>query len=270
MFPYIDLGFFQLPMYGVMLFTAFLAALWLARRRAPQYGLTKEAVVDLATLMIVCGLIGGRLLYVFLNVEYFIQHPAKIVFNRSDFVFFGGAAGGLLALIVYCRYKSLDSWNVGDAIAPAGALGHAIGRIGCLFQGCCYGRVCHLPWAIRFPANRDFELFYNPAFAAHVERYGLSPDAPYSLPVHPSQLYESVLNLAICGILLWLSPRRRFRGQLVLSYGTLYAASRFSVEFTRGDLERGGWSWLSTSQWISLALLATCAVLWRLRGKKPA
>lgn len=258
-FPYIDLGFFKLPMYGLMLLAGFAAGLWLARRRAVRYGLPPEVMIDLATVLIVAGLAGGRLLFVFLHWDYFLQHPEKIIFNRSDFVFFGGAVTGVAAGYLFCRWKRLPFADVGDAVAPAAALGHAFGRLGCFSLGCCYGKVCQLPWGVCFPPNDSEGPFANPVYWNQVHDGLISQTAQCSLPVHPTQLYESVGNVCICLILLGLTRFQRFRGQILLSYLLGYAALRFCIEFYRGD-PRGAWGAFSTSQWVGLVVFLVAAV----------
>lgn len=269
MFPYLDLGFFKLPMYGLMLLVGFLSGLWLARHRAAQYGVPKETLLDLATYIILAGLAGARLLYVLLHLEYFWRHPHRIIFNRSDFVFFGGAVAATVVVYLFCRARSLSLWDVTDCFAPGAALGHAFGRVGCFLQGCCYGARCDLPWAVRFPSNLDPSgretTFANPAFADHVDHFGLPADAPFSFPVHPTQLYESAANLLIAAVLIWLSRRQRFRGQIIVTYIALYSLARFTIEHFRGDLERGVFGPFSTSQWIAAVTFVAALVLWRVR-----
>ena len=108
----------------------------------------------------------------------------------------------------------MPAWTLADILAPSIALGHVFGRIGCLLNGCCYGRECHLPWAIRYPAGQ--------------------PNVP-TTPVHPTQVYEAVLNLGLYVALAWLYRRKKFQGQIFAFYLVGYAVVRSVVECFRGD-----------------------------------
>jgi phosphatidylglycerol:prolipoprotein diacylglycerol transferase len=131
-------------------------------------------------------------------------------------------------------------WKGGDILAPSVALGHAIGRIGCLFNGCCYGRACNLPWAVHFPAGH----------------------ATYPNGVHPTQIYESVLNFLLYAGLAWLYRKKKFDGQVFASYLVGYACIRSFVEMFRGDYPQyyfGGW--VTPAHLVSIAILAAGLVL---------
>jgi phosphatidylglycerol---prolipoprotein diacylglyceryl transferase len=161
-------------------------------------------------------------------------------------VFYGGLIGGALAFTLAVRLKKLPMWKVADIYAPSIALGYVFGRIGCLLNGCCYGRACSLPWAIRFPAD-------NPL---HAPTY----------PVHPTEVYESLLNLGLYVALAWLYRRKKFDGQVFAVYLISYAALRSFVEMFRGDyLEYqhylGGWA--TPAHLVSFVILAAgLTLLW--------
>ena len=132
-----------------------------------------------------------------------------------------------VACIFYTRLKKLPLWKVADILAPSIALGCVFGRIGCLLNGCCYGRACNLPWAIRFPAG--------------------NPLNPPTFPVHPTEIYDSLLNLGLYAFLAWLYRRKKFDGQVFGVYLVCYAVLRSFVEMFRGDYPEyqhylGGWA----------------------------
>jgi phosphatidylglycerol:prolipoprotein diacylglycerol transferase len=145
--------------------------------------------------------------------------------------------GASIAFVLYTRWKKLPPWKLADVVAPSLALGYAIGRIGCLLNGCCYGRECDLPWAITFPPE--------------------SRGAPPGVPRHPTQLYDSLLSLGWSVVLAWLFRRKKFDGQIFAIYLIGYALLRSLVEVFRGDYPQrylGGWA--TPAQVVSMGILA--------------
>ena len=212
-----DMGGFSIHTFGLLVGLGFVAGLWVASRLAVRVGFKPELVYDLAVPWIIVGaLIGARTVYV---VTYWKQdfaghpwHEALAVW-RGGLVYYGGLIGGTLAAVLRLRRLGLPIWKVGDCLAPGIALGHVFGRIGCLFNGCCFGRHANYPWSIRFPVG----------------------SIPGNLPVHPTQIYEALLNLALAGALAWFHGRRRFDGQVFSLYLIAYAFVRSFTEFFRGD-----------------------------------
>lgn len=163
---------------------------------------------------------------------------------HGGLVFYGGLIGASLTFIVYVRLKQLPLWKVADVFAPSIALGYVFGRIGCLLNGCCYGRACDLPWAIQFPPN--------------------NPLHPPTYPVHPTEVYDSLLNLGLYGALAWLYRRKKFDGQVFAVYLVSYAVLRSLVEVFRGDYPQyqhflGGWA--TPAHLVSFGILAAGVVL---------
>lgn len=242
-------GNFAVYWYGVFVALGFLAGIWTAARRAPFQGLAPERVVDLGPWLIVGALIGARTLYVLSYwEEEFRQAPwwEVFMFRKGGLVFYGGFIGSVLACLLYTRAKRLPLWKVADVMAPSVALGHAFGRLGCLMNGCCYGRACDLPWAIRYPSGHE----------------------TYPLPVHPTQIYDSLLNLALYAGLAWFYRHRKHEGQVFAAYLVGYAILRFAVEFFRGDYAvryLGGWA--TPAQLLSLLILAVGLALWQWLSK---
>ena len=237
----IRIGSFAIPSYGVALACAFLASIWLLRRRAPAFGVRPDDAADVAIWLLLSGLLGAKvLLLVVEGPRYLASGEAFVEFLRSGGVFYGGLIGAVLALAVLLRKRHIGFWTFADMAAPAVALGHAIGRIGCFLAGCCWGRECSFPWAVTFT---------DPAAERNV-------GVPIGVPLHPAQVYESIGLFALCALLL-LFEKRRWSGQTFAWYLGGYAVLRGTIEFFRGD-PRGSvlGGALSTSQLIALAGLA--------------
>ena len=239
---------FTLHTYGVLLAIAFLAGLWVASRQAKKAGLDSTRVTDMAVWVLIAGLIGAKLLLVLVDWRYFSTSPAELwTLFKSGGVFYGGLIGGILVAWWYIRRHKLQGWAVVDVLAPGVITGQAIGRLGCFAAGCCWGKPAQVPWAVTF----------TDVYSAR------AVGTPLDTPLHPSQIYESVAAFLILAFLLWLAPRKKFHGQVMLAYIALYSATRFVLEFWRGDPDRGTWfnGALSTSQLIGIVLILGVAVL---------
>jgi phosphatidylglycerol:prolipoprotein diacylglycerol transferase len=241
----LPLGPLTIHWYGVLVAIGFLVGLWTAGRRAPLAGVAGEKIADLGPWLIVGALLGARTLYV---ISYWDEQFAGgtlwdiLNIRLGGLVYYGGLIGAVVACILCARWKRLPLWRVADILAPSIALGYVFGRIGCLMNGCCYGRACALPWAIRFPE-------------------GNALNAP-TTPVHPTQIYDSLLSLALYAGLAWLFRRRKFDGQVFAFYLMGYAVTRSFVELFRGDysaehLHAG----LTPAHLVSLATFTAGAVL---------
>lgn len=148
--PFLNIA---IPSYGAMLGLGFLTALWVARRRSRQAGENPDHITNFATVALVAGIIGARLMYVLHDWSYFLENPKEVFAVWSGGLeFLGGVIGALLVMILYWRAKKLNVLKFLDILAPALMLGLAFGRMGCFLNGCCFGGLCELPWAIRFPA----------------------------------------------------------------------------------------------------------------------
>lgn len=245
-----------------MIAVAFMVGLWTASRRAVRENVAPENIMDLGPWLIVGTVVGARALYVLSYwKEEFAGRPFSAVFKvwEGGLVFYGGLIGATLAATIFIRYKKLPIWKVADIVAPSIALGYVFGRIGCLLNGCCYGRECSLPWAIRFP----------PGHATH-------PMGAPATPVHPTEIYDSLLNLGFYIFLAWLFRRKKFDGQVFGTYLIGYALLRSFVEVFRGDYPPdqhylGGWA--TPAQLVSIGILAVgfalLVFLPRPRSKAP-
>jgi phosphatidylglycerol:prolipoprotein diacylglycerol transferase len=228
--------------YGVLLAVAFLAGLWVAGRQARKEGLSQERVTDLAVYLLIAGLLGAKLLLLATDWFYYSNNPRQLLtIMQSGGVFYGGLLAALPVAWWYVRRHSLPGWQTADALAPGIAIGQVIGRLGCLAAGCCYGRPASVPWAVTFTD-------------VHASRV---VGTPLDTALHPVQLYESLAVLGIFFVLLRMTPRKSFHGQVVVCYLALYAVARFALEFYRGDASRGSvfGGLLSTSQFISVLVV---------------
>jgi len=242
----LKLGSLTLHWYGVLVAIGFLVGLWTASRRAPRADVPAEAVADLGPWLILGALVGSRALYVISYWKTLFDDPLIprapwteiFMVQRGGLVYYGGLIGAALAVVLRTRSKQLPLWRLADVLAPSIALGCVFGRLGCLMNGCCYGRPAALPWAIRFPHD-------SPAWQQH-RALGLADEQGRSAWVHPTQLYDALLNLALYAGLAWLFRRRRFDGQVFAVYLMGYALFRSVVELFRGDYPAshrlGGWT----------------------------
>jgi len=258
MFPeLIHTKWLTIPTYGVLVAAAFLVALWLAGRLAAREGLNTDAVTNLGIYCALSALAGAKLMMFLVDIPYYSQHPGEIfsiATLRAGGVFYGGLIAALGVSWWYLKKTKLPPLKTADIFAPAIALGHGIGRIGCFMAGCCWGVECDRPWAVTFT---------NPA--AH-ELVGV----PLGTPLHPTQLYEAISEFVIAAILYRMIRKPHANGSIIASYLILYSAVRFIVEFYRNH-EQGnlGGGPLDTSQWISLALFMA-GTLWLFRTRKAA
>ena len=272
----IRIGNLPIGTYGVAIVVGLLAGLGLVSHLARRRNLQVDFFWDLAFVLLISGFLGARLLFILLNWAEFLDHPASLIFSRQGFVFLGGFFSALLVGIWFTLHRRMPLLDAADLLAPGLVLAHAIGRIGCFFAGCCYGRICETghghPFlealAIRFPLVTDpaglADPMFNFAWRAQHDAGLLAADATSTLPIVPIQLFESAGNFLICLALVWLWRRRLFSGQIFALYLMLYSAQRFGLEFLRGDTDRGLWlgGALSTSQILSCVTLTVALWLW--------
>jgi len=280
--------------YGLLVGLGFAVAILRLRRRGRRLGFDGGRLLDFAFWCLVVGLAGSRLAYVAVNAGAFWRacfDPAgaggrlaggclaPLRFWEGGLVFYGGAAAAAAVAVWFCRKERWSFARLGDAAAPSLALGHVFGRLGCLLAGCCFGAPCAAPWGLAFPPG---SVAFDDLHAAGALGWG----AIHTMPLHPTQLYEALGELAIFGVLVLLE-RRQDRiaapapaGHVLLAYVASYAGLRFVVELFRGDAARGHLlTWtsprlaaalglpaeqpllLSTSQLASLVALALVAAV---------
>lgn len=233
--------------YGVLLAAAYLLGLQFALMRARSRGLHSQRVMDLGIWIIISALVGAKLLLLIVDFDQFTTNPRDLLsLARSGGVFYGGLIAAVVVALIYLRRHQMPLWTTTDVFAPGIALGHVIGRLGCLLAGCCFGKPTSVPWAI---------TFNDPAAMANV-------GTPLGVPLHPAQLYEAGAEALILGFLLLFERRGRpFPGRTFWSYMLLYGVSRFIVEFYRGDSRGMVFDVLSTSQFVSILLVPLSVVM---------
>jgi len=224
MYPVLfKIGRFELHSYGVMLAAAFAVSVFLAVKRGQKVGFTFSQIYDITIVVIFSSLIGSRMAYVVLHFDEFrgrmwdiinpIQSNGQI--GISGMVQLGGVVFAIAAVIIYVRIKSLSLGKVSDVLTPSLAIGIAIGRIGCFLNGCCFGKPCDLPWAIKFPPGSFAHYAYN------------------DTAVHPTQLYAVFYALLIFIILTIVDKKKPFHGFNLALFMILYGIARYINESLR-------------------------------------
>ncbi len=232
----IEIGGFTLYTYGFFVALGFISAVWISQYLARPYKIKPQSVTDIFFVILISAILGARMLYVLINFKEYQSNPLEIIkIWNGGLVFFGGFVAAAITLYIYLKKQKYNTWLIADIIAPGIAFGHALGRIGCLFAGCCYGKISDLPFAIEFSHPRSL--------------------APLHVSLHPTQIYSAVSNLLIFVLLLWLSRKKKFNGMVFLCYVMIYSFLRAVIEFFRGDF-RGDFlfDFLSLSQGIGIVV----------------
>jgi phosphatidylglycerol:prolipoprotein diacylglycerol transferase len=227
-----QIGAWTLRSYSIVTEIGIIVGIIVAYRVARRHGIPGETFLDMAIWTVIAGIVGSRLYYVAIawEQERFYAEPIRILYSwEGGLVFQGAIVGAVLALGFMVRRHRYSFWMLGDIGAVGLAIGHAIGRWACFFEGCCYGEAADVPWAVLFPNHAD--------------------------PVHPTMIYESLANLAIFAV-LWQADRRKpFFGFTFSLYLVLYSTVRFLNEFLRGDPAEVLLG-LRLAQWVCLATIA--------------
>jgi len=301
LFRFFDTGF---PAYFVLLLSGFLFATALGVLWARRIGENPDVVVDLSLGMLIAGVAGSRILHVLADgyfwdyvhlctdpklVDWHLEktecvsdlyrgvwdaekgvcHPketdcfAWAKFWAGGLTYYGGFIGATAAAVVLLKRDKFSFWKAADMAGFAIPMGLCFGRMGCLLAGCCFGAPSSAPWAMSFPPR-------SPASDAQAKVHLLETARAWSLPVHPTQVYESAASLAIAAYCLFvLHPKKRYDGHVFAASLALYAIARFVIEFLRRD-DRGGALSLSTSQIIGVGLVAAAFAIHRYRTGAPA
>lgn len=253
MFPVlVRIGPLTIHTYGFLIAVGFLTALGLAMRQAKKEGISQDKIVDLGFYVLISAIVGSRLFFIFTEWSHFAQHPLDMVkIWEGGLVFYGGLLFGVPAAVIYAKRHSLPVWKTADIWAPSIAIGHSIGRLGCFCAGCCYGKPAEgIPWAVTFTDPGTL--------------------AVRGVPLHPSQVYESLAELLNFLVLIVL--RRFFKtfdGQLFWIYILNYSVIRSIIEVYRGDEVRGFiLPGFSISQGISVVMFAAAVVMILRLGKQ--
>jgi len=244
MHPFIHVLGRDVPMYWLCGFVGLIFASGLAmlRRRAARFRTPADDIFHMILLCMVGALVGAKLFQVIGLIISRATQPdfwtietwTGIIYSGG--VFYGGLIGGGVAGAIYIRKYKLDTHDVLDILVPSVLLFHALGRVGCFFAGCCYGR--EAAWGVTFTQSLG---------------------APNGVPLIPVQLFEAGFNIIILAVLLIWRPDRKHKGILLPMYLAAYAIGRFVLEFMRGDASRGVFIF-STSQWISLLVILPAAI----------
>jgi len=266
-----SIGAFEVRWYGIMVVLAVVAVIAISLREAKRVGLAEEHIYSVGLWGIIGGIIVSRLFHVIDKWGYYMAHPGQII-GFEGLTVYGAVLGALLAVLIYGLVNKLPFWHqglriylsqvvrffwqIGDVIAPGAILGQAIGRIGCLMNGCCYGLPTSLPWGV---------VYTNPGSYC-----------PLDETFQPTQIYHLIWNLIGFGILWSLRRRLKPQGSLFLLYLALYAAGDLSIRFVRvGEPFRSGMFFnMQQAQLIGIIILLVTVPwlvvrMWRVRAQAP-
>ena len=241
----LKIGSLTITGYGLMIAIGLLAAIFLADYRAKKKGLNDDAVWTIAILVASIGFIGAKLLFVIVEFDMFLEDPMAVL-GSQGFVVYGGIIVGALTGYIYTKVKKIDFLTYLDLVIPSVSVAQGFGRIGCFLAGCCYGRETTTALGVVFPEGSL---------------------APAGISLLPTQIYSSVGNFIIAGILIWYSTKTKVKGNVGAMYMLLYGIGRFAVEILRND-SRGSVGQLSTSQFISIFIVLGGIVLFAVNNKR--
>jgi phosphatidylglycerol:prolipoprotein diacylglycerol transferase len=231
---------FTIHTYGFFVAVAFIAAIFYLSHsieKSKEKIISQNDLYSLVMYIMIFGVVGARLFFVFTDLNEFILYPLNIFkIWQGGLVFYGGFIAVIIFMYAYAKRKKIFLFKLGDFFVPALALGHALGRIGCFFAGCCYGKESSLPWAV---------VFINEKSLAVREK-----------PLHPTQLYEAFANFLLFVCLHFYSKKERRSGVSFAVYIIGYAVLRFVIEFFRSDYRGTQYFGLSVAQIISVFLFA--------------
>lgn len=202
--------------YGLLMAVAFLVGIWMARGRARREGIDPNLIIDLSVFVILASVAGARAAYVLVRWDYFSHDPVSVLrIWEGGLAQYGGILVGAVTGILFFRSRGIDIWRGADLLVPSVAMGVAIGRVGCFMNGCCFGRPCGLPWGVVFSHDS----------AAGLQFPGIH--------VHPTQLYEAIIALAVVFVVLAVERRKPFDGFLLWLFVILLAGYRFLIDPVR-------------------------------------
>jgi len=252
---------FSLPTYGLLVATGVVVGLIIAVKVGRRQGLDPDKVWNLGIFAVLSAILGAKVLLVINDFGYYTSHPSEIfsfATLQAGGVFYGGLIAAVAVSIWYIRSNHMPALRTCDSFAPGLALGHSIGRLGCFAAGCCYGKPTSHFWGVTFT---------NPLAQQWV-------GTPLGVPLQPTQLFESAVELANFVFLYWLVKRKKFEGQIIGSYLFIYGVARYFLEFIRDDPDRGSMfgGAMTGTQFISILLVIAGGLLWlrRARMQQPA
>ncbi|MEP2670063.1 MAG: prolipoprotein diacylglyceryl transferase [Cyclobacteriaceae bacterium] len=234
-----EIGPITIYSYGFFIaLGAILGLIYMARQGKKRFGTTYDQSNSLFIYIVVAAYIGGKVFFFFEKPAYYTQHIGQL-FSGNGFVFFGSLLFAIPVMLWFFKRNKIPVLPMLDVMAIVTCIVHGFGRIGCFMSGCCHGK----------PTDSFLSvIFTNPICQAE----------PLNTPLHPTQLYESAFIFSLMGLLVWISNRKQFDGQLFLIYLILYSIGRSFLEILRGDEERGFiiQDVLSHSQFISIMVIA--------------
>lgn len=246
MFPVIfKIGTFEVRSYGVMLIIGFLVGIWMVRRRAARFGLEDRDIADSSLMTLFSGIIGARLMFILLELPYYWRNPGELLSWRfQGLTSFGGLIGGLLYLWWFCKRRGRSLVAMLDAFSAPMLIASAIGRIGCLLNGCCYGALCQTGVTYCVPAEGQVGLY------------------------QPAQLVDAVLNVVGYFALIAFEKRGLARGQSIGLFLVFYGLSRFIYEFWRAGTTSEMLGPVTMAQLLALAMVLAGGLLFRFFGRR--
>jgi phosphatidylglycerol:prolipoprotein diacylglycerol transferase len=260
------IGSFEITSFGLMMFLSFVGGAWILGKMLKKYGFASDLAWDMLAWIAIGGILGAKAYYLALHWQDLVANPVGEIFSRGGLVWYGGLIGGVTAYYLQIRRRKLPVAVMYDATAPALLFAYAIGRMGCFLVGDDYGVSTDAWYGIAFPEGSP------PSTAGNLRALGDS--IPANIPdsavmrVHPTQLYEVGIALVLFGV-VWQMGKKRLRpGQLFAIYMALYAVERFIIEFVRAKSDRIVLG-LTTSQVMSILLLAGAVFLWMRQRSKP-
>ncbi|MCR5716034.1 MAG: prolipoprotein diacylglyceryl transferase [Lachnospiraceae bacterium] len=234
--------------YGLMVALGIIAAYLVAEYRARKRNMDPDHIFNILIFGVIFGFTGSKLLYAITVLPELLRDPSGFFQHLADgWVVYGAIIGGVGAAAVYCKVKKISILSYLDLCVPSLALGQAIGRIGCLLAGCCYGATTDSSMCIVFTHSNY---------------------APNHVALIPTQIYSSLLNFLNFFVLLLIGAKAKKKGIVISCYLMFYSVGRFVIEFYRGDLNRGFVGNLSTSQFIAIFIFLLGVVLFLFFTKK--
>lgn len=235
-----SIGRFTVHGYGLMIGLGFLAAVFVGSALAKRSGLSDGDFVNMAMLVLVIGFLGGKLLHIIVEFKAFLADPMSVI-GSEGFVVYGGIITGILTIFTYCKIKKLVFLDYIDLFATVVPVNQALGRIGCLLAGCCYGRTTESGFSLIFPEGC------------------MAPAGVRLLPTQPMMAAGNFIIFVTLTI-LYVKSKERIRGLATSLYLMLYSAGRFVIEYFRDD-DRGNVGIFTTSQFIAIFTFAAGLLL---------
>ena len=206
-----QLGPATIHSWGVLVAVAIILVVSLIYKNSAREGFQAEKIIDGTFWTILSGLIGARLIYVIFHWPLFQKNPLEALYLwQGGLAWYGALGGGFSTAWFYCWKNKINFLKIMDLVAPFVALGYAVGRIGCFLNGCCYGKICRLPWAVKFPNYPGLR--------------------------HPTQIYSALFWLFLFLVLLFLKKYKKFDGQIFYLGIIIYSFYRFFLEVVREDV----------------------------------